>query len=177
MYHVAINQDKYSRMTVKELFAKLIEGEKGAFVRVIEALPADKLDYKPHPNSKSAGEIMNILPWSPKGILSILKDGGMTMTGGPSPAPMSPAEASKAFSEGVAELVAYVRSMPEEDLEKEASIGGGGSTWTTTRAEMAFGFLMDAIHHRGQLSTYLRPMGGKVPSIYGPSGDSGPVMA
>ena len=31
--------------------------------------------------------------------------------------------------------------------------------------------LFDAIHHRGQLSTYIRPMGGKVPSIYGPSGD------
>ena len=31
--------------------------------------------------------------------------------------------------------------------------------------------LLDAIHHRGQLSVYLRPMGGKVPSIYGPSGD------
>ena len=29
----------------------------------------------------------------------------------------------------------------------------------------------DAIHHRGQLSTYIRPMGGQVPSIYGPSGD------
>jgi uncharacterized damage-inducible protein DinB len=32
--------------------------------------------------------------------------------------------------------------------------------------------MLDAIHHRGQLSTYLRPMGGKVPSIYGPSGDT-----
>ena len=31
--------------------------------------------------------------------------------------------------------------------------------------------LFDAVHHRGQLSTYIRPMGGKVPSIYGPSGD------
>jgi uncharacterized damage-inducible protein DinB len=35
----------------------------------------------------------------------------------------------------------------------------------------AWGFFFDAIHHRGQLSTYLRPMGAKVPSIYGPSGD------
>jgi uncharacterized damage-inducible protein DinB len=33
-------------------------------------------------------------------------------------------------------------------------------------------FFFDAIHHRGQLSTYLRPMGGTVPSIYGPSADS-----
>ena len=32
--------------------------------------------------------------------------------------------------------------------------------------------LFDAVHHRGQLSTYIRPMGGKVPSIYGPSGDA-----
>jgi uncharacterized damage-inducible protein DinB len=32
--------------------------------------------------------------------------------------------------------------------------------------------LFDAIHHRGQLTAYLRPMGGKVPSIYGPSADS-----
>jgi uncharacterized damage-inducible protein DinB len=37
-------------------------------------------------------------------------------------------------------------------------------------------FFFDAIHHRGQLSTYIRPMGGKVPSIYGPSGDD-PMMA
>lgn len=34
--------------------------------------------------------------------------------------------------------------------------------------------LFDEIHHRGQLSTYIRPMGGKVPSIYGPSASSGP---
>jgi len=37
--------------------------------------------------------------------------------------------------------------------------------------DMAWGFLMDQVHHRGQLSTYLRPMGAKVPAIYGPSAD------
>ncbi|HST77514.1 MAG TPA: DinB family protein [Verrucomicrobiae bacterium] len=38
---------------------------------------------------------------------------------------------------------------------------------------MAWGFLLDQIHHRGQLSIYLRPMGVKVPPIYGPSADEG----
>jgi len=38
-------------------------------------------------------------------------------------------------------------------------------------AETAWGFLLDIIHHRGQLSTYLRPMGSTVPQIYGPSAD------
>jgi uncharacterized damage-inducible protein DinB len=38
--------------------------------------------------------------------------------------------------------------------------------------EFLWFILFDAIHHRGQLSTYIRPMGGKVPPIYGPSADS-----
>jgi uncharacterized damage-inducible protein DinB len=36
---------------------------------------------------------------------------------------------------------------------------------------MCWGYLFDMVHHRGQLSSYLRPMGAKVPSIYGPSAD------
>jgi uncharacterized damage-inducible protein DinB len=36
---------------------------------------------------------------------------------------------------------------------------------------MAWGFLFDIVHHRGQITTYLRPMGSTVPQIYGPSGD------
>jgi uncharacterized damage-inducible protein DinB len=47
----------------------------------------------------------------------------------------------------------------------------GKPVWEDTVANMVWGFFFDAIHHRGQLSVYLRPMGGKVPSIYGPSGD------
>jgi uncharacterized damage-inducible protein DinB len=42
-------------------------------------------------------------------------------------------------------------------------------------SELLWGFLLDMVHHRGQLSTYIRPMGGKVPSIYGPSGDASPA--
>ena len=47
----------------------------------------------------------------------------------------------------------------------------GSPAWEDTISQMFWGFLFDAVHHRGQLSTYLRPMGGKVPSIYGPSAD------
>jgi uncharacterized damage-inducible protein DinB len=51
---------------------------------------------------------------------------------------------------------------------------GGKQINETTTDEMLWGFLLDMIHHRGQLSTYIRPMGGKVPSIYGPSADTAP---
>jgi uncharacterized damage-inducible protein DinB len=53
-----------------------------------------------------------------------------------------------------------VREYFEECFEAEKSLG-----------DMLFGILFDEIHHRGQLSTYLRPMGARVPSIYGPSAD------
>jgi uncharacterized damage-inducible protein DinB len=48
---------------------------------------------------------------------------------------------------------------------------GEGGAWEDTVGGFLWSFLFDAIHHRGQLSTYLRPMGSKVPAIYGPSAD------
>jgi uncharacterized damage-inducible protein DinB len=48
---------------------------------------------------------------------------------------------------------------------------GGQEVMKATGSEHAWGFLFDIIHHRGQLSTYLRPMGSTVPQIYGPSAD------
>jgi hypothetical protein len=47
----------------------------------------------------------------------------------------------------------------------------GQEVMSETGIGSAWGFLFDLIHHRGQLSTYLRPMGSTVPAIYGPSAD------
>ncbi len=63
--------------------------------------------------------------------------------------------------------------MSEEDWNGKAMMMSGEKVeWETTKGKMVWGLLFDLIHHRGQLSVYLRPMGGKVPSIYGPSGDT-----
>ena len=48
---------------------------------------------------------------------------------------------------------------------------GNDVVWEEPVYGMLWGFLFDMVHHRGQLSSYLRPMGAKVPAIYGPSGD------
>jgi uncharacterized damage-inducible protein DinB len=48
---------------------------------------------------------------------------------------------------------------------------GGKLFKTAPVGETAWDFLLDAIHHRGQLTAYIRPMGGKVPSVYGPTAD------
>ena len=53
-----------------------------------------------------------------------------------------------------------------------AKFPNGAPTVTGIPVSILWFILFDAIHHRGQLTTYIRPMGGKVPPVYGPSGDS-----
>lgn len=65
-----------------------------------------------------------------------------------------------------------IRSTPDADLEQKVKFFVGPKTlgdWT--RISFLWFLLHDQIHHRGQLSIYLRMAGAKVPSIYGPSGD------
>jgi uncharacterized damage-inducible protein DinB len=73
----------------------------------------------------------------------------------------------------LADAATIAASMTDADWMAESKLMmGDKELWKTTKGKMALGLLLDLIHHRGQLSVYIRPMGGKVPSIYGPSADT-----
>ena len=83
--------------------------------------------------------------------------------------PQSKAEMLAKFDKGISQLEKDVAAISEQDWDNgDAAMG---EMWKAKKYDMAWGFLFDAIHHRGQLATYLRGMGAKVPSIYGPSAD------
>jgi uncharacterized damage-inducible protein DinB len=83
-------------------------------------------------------------------------------------------EAAAAFVSGFAEAKSYAESMADVDWDSDARLHmGGANEWKSPKGKMALSFILDLVHHRGQLSTYIRAMGGKLPSIYGPSADSG----
>jgi uncharacterized damage-inducible protein DinB len=89
----------------------------------------------------------------------------------PRPAPTIP-ESLAAYERNVEDLQKRVATLDDARWDKKARfLVDGNVAWETSLGDMLFGFLFDAIHHRGQLSSYLRPMGAKVPSIYGPSAD------
>jgi uncharacterized damage-inducible protein DinB len=73
-------------------------------------------------------------------------------------------------------VLAKLKAM-DEGLwpEKAKFLVGDQVVVEASRERLAWMLLLDAIHHRGQLSTYLRPMGSRVPSIYGPSADEQPM--
>jgi uncharacterized damage-inducible protein DinB len=76
------------------------------------------------------------------------------------------------YEKNAAELESRLAKLDDAAWDKKAKfLVEGNVAWEAGLGDMLWGFLFDAIHHRGQLSTYIRPMGGKVPSIYGPSAD------
>lgn len=161
-------------MTNKEFFIKTVAAEAKVFIKVLKAVPADKLDYKPGPKARTMGGIATQLAMQPAAILSAVTTGTPGMEGDPHGKKDMPdiaaivADAEKNFKKLQEGLV----SVSDSEWENgRATLTFEGGKWETKKYDMAWGFLFDAIHHRGQLSAYLRGVGAKVPSIYGPSAD------
>jgi uncharacterized damage-inducible protein DinB len=156
-------------MTNKEFFIETLKSEKSKFRDVIEALPEDKHGHKVHDKSREAGNLAAQLALQWKAISGVLKQGTPTMD----PHDMgkqSKADMLQKFDEGMSGLMSDLKEVSDSDWENDEA--AMGDMWKDKKGNMAWGFLFDAIHHRGQLSTYLRAMGAKVPAIYGPSADS-----
>jgi uncharacterized damage-inducible protein DinB len=159
-------------MTNKDFFKAYMMSELEATASVIASLPSDKLDYRPHPNSRSAFEIAEHIIAHAFDFEVILTqevcDECLVMPFGDS---QQGSQKLRTFWE---KAIALVDSMDEAafntvNVELQVS---GKSFVTIPRGSMMWFFLFDIVHHRGQLTTYIRPMGGKNPAVYGYSFDT-----
>ncbi len=157
-------------MTNHEFFVQRWEAEVPAFGRVIRAMPEGQLAYKPHEKSSGAGDLAWQLAESQRSMCDLLDKGEIRWDMKPRPA--TPGEIAAAWDGSTEKLRKKLAALDDAKCARSATFYmGGNPVWTDTVGNMLWGFLFDMVHHRGQLSTYLRPMGGKVPSIYGPSAD------
>ena len=157
-------------MKVHEFFVKRWEQEQPAFSRVMKALPAEKLDYKPHERSNHAGGIAWQLVEEQRAQAALVEKGEVEWAAQPQPATLD--EIVKAWEEATDALRKQLATLDDAKAAGDAKmLAGGAAVWSDTLENMLWGFLLDMIHHRGQLSSYIRPMGGKVPQIYGPTAD------
>jgi len=154
---------------VREYYMQCLKTEVPTFIKVLKAVPADQAGYKPHPRSTSAGDLVWLLAVELRDACELLESGEVNYAETPAP---GVSEAVAAYEKNAANLQAQVAKADDARWDSPARLKMDGKVvWETTVGDMLFGFLFDAIHHRGQLSSYLRPMGAKVPSIYGPSAD------
>lgn len=156
-------------MTLREFYLQRLRAEFPVFMKVFKALPKDRLNYKPHDKSPSAEQLVWTITGEFKACLDIVSDGNAEWKTDPAP-PLD--EMLSKFEQWSNELIEGVVKMEEAAWEKPAPFLYQGKVVSERPAGQFIWFVMfDAIHHRGQLAAYLRPMGGKVPSIYGPSAD------
>ena len=159
-------------MDHKAFFLKHWEQEAPATGKVISRIPEDRSDYRADPKARTALEITWLIVREEVALVEGLERGVFEWVEVPPPAKVSEmvAQYERQHDALARRLQAIAESRWEEKLP---FLFGGQEVMKETGYEMAWGFLLDQIHHRGQLSTYLRPMGAKVPAIYGPSADEG----
>jgi uncharacterized damage-inducible protein DinB len=160
---------------VREYYRDCLQAEKPTFIRVMKAVPIDQAAYRPHPRSTSAGDLVWLLACEVHDACELIDRGEVSYVERPAPAVP---ESIAMYEKNAAALESRIATLDDAAWDSKARfLVDGKVAWETSLGNMLFGFLFDAIHHRGQLSSYLRPMGAKVPSIYGPSGDDpGPAV-
>ncbi len=159
-----------SARAMADFYIPILAEEVETNVRVFKAVPEEERDYRPHSNSMSALEIARHMSLEDVWFLQAVIDGqfGPVPPQGPDSEVTSVADAIDLYNEKMPTLIEQVKSLSGERLTQEVSLMGIFNL-------PAIGFLSfmirHSVHHRGQLSAYLRPMGAKVPQIYGGSAD------
>ncbi|HKT89485.1 MAG TPA: DinB family protein [Candidatus Sulfotelmatobacter sp.] len=144
-----------------------IQREAETTKKVIAAVPDDRSDYRPDPHARTAKELAWHIANTDVQFLDGIADMKFTMES-PETKPQTSAEVVAWYDENMKRALARVAAMSAEQLMTPVSFVG----IFNFPAVVYLSFLNNhSIHHRGELATYLRPMGSKVPSIYGGSYD------
>ena len=157
-------------MDEKALFTKFWADEARTTKKVFGRIPENS-DYKPDPKSRTAQQIAWQVYLEESMIMDMLETLEVKPWK-PVPMPASMKEITEKYSAQSDDIVKRLTALP--DAKWNGSLEFFGKQ--RSASGMAWSFLFDIVHHRGQITTYLRPMGSTVPQIYGPSGDE-PTMA
>lgn len=155
---------------VHNLLLGTLKNESRITRSVLAAVPDVNLDYRPDPYAKSANELLRHIASADNFFLKSVVDGAFAPGSVKIPENVkTPEEVAEWYGNQYAGNFDAVSKLSGEELIKIVDFRGLFQRPAYTFLQAG---LLHAVHHRGQLSTYLRPMGGKVPAIYGESYDS-----
>jgi uncharacterized damage-inducible protein DinB len=165
-------------MAIKDSILPEFDHEMATTRKLLERVPEDKKDWQPHTKSMSLGRLSQHLATLPQWVVKTMKETELDMNppGGPGFKPPefeSTASALATFDENVRTGREAIAAAEDKDWMVSWSLKNGGQTiFTLPRVAVLRSFVTNhVIHHRGQLSVYLRLNDVPVPSIYGPSAD------
>ena len=145
--------------------------------RVLERVPADKLEWQPHPKSMTLGQLALHVAGTPGAIAEIAAMNEVPMPDfGDQPRPESAEELLPTLEESVAKAKAYLNGLTDEAAGADwSAVRDGQPVLTLPRIAFIRSIMLNHwYHHRGQLTVYLRLLDVPVPAVYGASADENP---
>ncbi|HXN50503.1 MAG TPA: DinB family protein [Candidatus Acidoferrum sp.] len=153
---------------LQDLLLGTLKNESRTTQRILEAVPADKADYRPDPISKTAMDLVRHIAAAEMRFLETTINAEFSTTSSLPDSVKTPAEVAAWYSENFARNFERLAQLKGDHLVKITDFRGIFKLPAVAFLQVG---MNHSIHHRGQLSSYLRCMGAKVPSIYGESYD------
>ena len=159
-------------MSIAEKLLPEFDQEMATTRRVLERVPDDNPDWKPHPKSFSIAHLAQLLSWMPGWIGQTLTSTELDLASGSGYSVESTEALLKAFDENVRTTREAITDSKDSDYDVPWSLKMKGNVlFTMPRGEVVRQHISHLSHHRGQMSVYLRLRDVPVPSIYGPTAD------
>lgn len=161
-------------MTIAESLLPEFDQEMASTRRLLERVPGDKARWKPHERSFALGHLAQLISWMPGWIANALQDTELDLA----KAPPYTFETTKTLLEGfdgnVRDARNAIMASKDADFDVEWSLMKDGEVlFSDLRGAIVRNHISHLIHHRGQLTVYLRLLDVPLPPIYGPTADEG----
>ncbi len=159
-------------MTVAQEFLAEFDGEMPSTRKLLERVPSDRGSWKPHPKSFSLGHLAQLVARMPSWLVSMLRDDKLDIGAGAGYTLEKTEALIAEFDRGVHDGHEALESASDRDLDVPWSLTHGSHVLSTMpRRIVVRQHLNHIVHHRGQLTVYLRLNDVPLPSIYGPTAD------
>ena len=140
--------------------------------RLLERVPSERGEWKPHPKSFPLGHLAQLVSRMPGWITLAIRHSELDLSGAQPYSYETTQTLLDGFDRAVAEARAAIRAVRDEQLGEPWSLTMGDRVlFTSTKGETIRQNINHIVHHRGQLSVYLRLLDVPLPSIYGPTAD------
>jgi len=159
-------------MSIADTLLPEFDQEMATTRKVIERVPTDKGKFKPHPKSFSLGHLTQLVAGMPGWITNAVTETSLDLGGYPGYSYERTEDLVKSFDKHVKEARKAIASAKDSDFKINWSLKRGEQVFfTAPRAAIVRQTINHLVHHRGQLTVYLRLVDVAVPSIYGPTAD------
>ena len=153
-------------------YAQELEAEVTSTSKCLERIPLEKFDWKPHERSMQLGYLALLTAEIPRWITHMIKHPEIDLVTFKHDQPKTAEELTALFKQNVDDAVEALNTVEDGDLDATFELKTNGEVvLSSSKREQIAQCINHMVHHRGQLTVYMRILDIAVPSIYGPSAD------